>query len=188
MFLIFLIGSAFAATQNKDRPVHKKINHLKKSAPQMVDMYFRVAMPDPNNPAHANGPKEPENRRNRVADRLSAKLTSLANVVEKAVEHECVFVAAGRGALERFVQGNFKMAARQVLKNYLRLRENLHSDTKQCRQHKNKITRKVKRYDNNLRQKYCAKVYHEEWCDHEYEYTLDQRVTEKNPYDPLKNE
>jgi hypothetical protein len=187
MFLVFLLGSALAAEQNKDRPVMKKIAHLKEAAPAMVKMYFTDAEPSPNIPEHANGPLNVLKRRERVAGRLSGKLITLANVVEKAVKDGCVTTSAtGRTSLERFKENNFKIAARQILKNYLRLRENLSEDTKKCRQHVNKITRKVKRYDGNLRNKYCAKIYKEEWCGNEYEYSLDDRVTNKNPYEALK--
>lgn len=187
MFLVFLLGSALAAQQNKDRPVMKKIAHLKEAAPAMVAMYFTDAKPDPKVPEHANGPINGPNRRERVATRLSNKLISLATVVERAVKDDCVTTSAtGRTTLERFRHDSFKIAVKQILKNYLRLRENLSDDTKKCKQHVNKITRKVKRYDGNLRNKYCAKIYKEEWCGNEYEYSLDDRVTNINPYDALK--
>lgn len=73
MILLILLGSAFAASQNKNRPVLKKIAHLEKSAPAMINMYFIDAVPDPNTPAHANGPKDSQNRRERVAGRLSVR-------------------------------------------------------------------------------------------------------------------
>ena len=39
----------------------------------MINMYFIDAVPDPNTPAHANGPKDSQNRRERVAGRLSVR-------------------------------------------------------------------------------------------------------------------
>jgi hypothetical protein len=186
MLLLFLVGSALCATQNEKRPIEKKIAHLKKAAPEMVQMYFVTAKQNPKIPEHANGPIEKLIRREAVAGRLSGKLLTLADVVAKAVQADCVTLAARSQGLERFKENNFKIAARQVLKNYLRLRENLSTESKKCKKYVNKITRKVQRYDRNLRNKYCSKVYSEEWCHKEYEYTLDDRVTNKNPHNPLK--
>jgi len=185
MLLVVLIGAAFAATQNEARPLEKKILHLKAAAPQMVNMYFVEAVPDANNPAHREGTIKKVERRTRIASRLNEKLVSLADVVTDAVNMECVVISA-RGSLERFVNGDFKMAARQILKNYLRLRESISTETRICARFYNKLTRKVARYDANLRSKYCEKVYNEEWCSAEYKYTLDKRV-EDNPHEKPKS-
>lgn len=188
-FLAFLaIGGAMAAEQNKNRPVEKKIKHLEINAPKMVDQFFKVAPQNPNNPAHSNGPIEGPNTRERVANRLKRKMLSLATVVSDGVEKDCVaYGATARSTrLERFNTNEFKKGYKQVLKNYLRLRENLHEDTKPCKKVVRKITRKVKRYDSNLRTKYCKFIYNEEFCGEEYEYTLDDRVTNRNPHEALK--
>lgn len=177
LILSLLLGVILAANPDKapNRPLEKKIEHLLVNAPKFVTMYFVEATPNANDPTHANGPMTKLERRERVATRLTVKLTSLANVVQKAVDADCTLITA-RGALERFSFTDFKLAGRQILKNYLRLRESISTDQKVCKKMHRKITRKVERYDQNLRTKYCEKVYHEEWCDNEYVYTLDKRV------------
>lgn len=145
----------------------------------MIKLYFVDAIPSSSNPAHENGTIKKLERRERVGARLTAKLTSLADVVQEALDSGCINVEP-RGNLERFVQGDFKMATKQILKNYLRLREYISVETRNpCRKLYKKMTRKVERYDGNLREKYCDKVYREEWCDKEYTYSLDKRVEGK---------
>lgn len=178
IFHLCILGVAFAATPSS-RPILKKIEHLKTAAPAMINLYFVDAIPDGNNAAHAVGTLKNLSRRTRVAERLNNKMVSLAEVVGKAVEDDCVILTA-RGSIERFVSGDFKLAQRQILKNYLRLRDSIKTDTRFCAKMYNKITRKVERYDSNLRNKYCEKVYAEEWCGKEYEYSLDKRVEGTN--------
>lgn len=175
--LIFslLIGTILAGNPNS-RPYAKKIKHLKNAVPSMIKMYFVDAVPSASNSAHENGTIKKLVARERVGERLKAKLMTLAAVFDSANSDGCIKVVA-RGSLERFVQGDFKMAARQILKNYLRLRDFIDTDaSKSCKRHVNRVSRKVRRFDGNLRAKYCDKVYREEWCDKDYKYTLDERV------------
>jgi len=172
-----LIAGIFAGNPN-NRPFAKKVKHLKAAAPSLIKMYFVDAIPLASNPAHNDGTIKKLEARKRVGERLTKKLLTVTDVYDIAEKANCITAKAGaRGSLERFVNGDFKMAARQILKNYLRIRDFIDlSASKQCKRLYNKVTRKVRRFDGNLRDKYCDKVYREEWCDKEYKYTLDERV------------
>jgi len=176
-----LIGSIFAGNPN-NRPFLKKVKHLKNAAPAMVRTYFIDAIPMASNSAHADGTIKKLEARERVAERLTNKLLTVTDVYDIANNAGCITAKANaRGSLERFVNGDFKMAARQILKNYLRIRDFIDLEaSKQCKRLYNKVTRKVRRFDGNLRTKYCDKVYREDWCDKEYKYTLDERVENKS--------
>lgn len=172
------LAAVMAGNPNK-RPIDKKIEHLKRAGPEMVNMYFVEAKPDGNNPAHQKGTLKNQDRRKSVAGRLNNKLKSLADVFATAQQEGCILVEP-RGSMERFVNGDFKMATKQILKNYLRLRQYIDTDKKSCSKLSNKVTRKVKRFEYNLREKYCVKVYEEDWCKQPYEYNLDKKVANKN--------
>merc|ERR1711990_1416508 len=104
MFLLTILLSLGMAAKPSNRPVEKKIEHLKKAAPAMIKLYFVDAIPSSSNPAHGNGTIKKLERRERVGARLTAKLTSLADVVQEALDSGCINVEP-RGNLERFVQG-----------------------------------------------------------------------------------
>lgn len=62
-----------AGNPNK-RPIDKKIEHLKRAGPEMVNMYFVEAKPDGNNPAHQKGTLKNQDRRKSVAGRLNVSV------------------------------------------------------------------------------------------------------------------
>ena len=70
IFHLCILGVAFAATPSS-RPILKKIEHLKRAAPAMINLYFVDAIPDGNNAAHAVGTLKNLSRRTRVAERLN---------------------------------------------------------------------------------------------------------------------
>ena len=64
------LAAVMAGNPNK-RPIDKKIEHLKRAGPDMVNMYFVEAKPDGNNPAHQKGTLKNQDRRKSVAGRLN---------------------------------------------------------------------------------------------------------------------
>lgn len=67
------LAAVMAGNPNK-RPIDKKIEHLKRAGPDMVNMYFVEAKPDGNNPAHQKGTLKNQDRRKSVAGRLNVSL------------------------------------------------------------------------------------------------------------------
>ena len=64
------LAAVMAGNPNK-RPIDKKIEHLKRAGPDMVNMYFIDAKPDGNNSAHLQGTLKNLQRREAVAGRLN---------------------------------------------------------------------------------------------------------------------